>query len=157
MYQRIPNSDCIRRVSDGTVIPPGHRWWPEDESEIKDQVPTLADVRATLSAEATRLRWEHETSGITLSGVQVGTTTEDQNRISSVLAAASLGTFESVDFKADNGWVTLTLAEIQGIAAAISAHVQACFTAERAHHEAIEALDSLQAAEAYDVSTGWPA
>ena len=44
--------------------------------------------------------------------------------------------------------------QIAGIAAAIAHHVQACFTAERVHHEAIDALDDLTD---YDVTAGWPA
>lgn len=36
------------------------------------------------------------------------------------------------------------------------AHVQACFTAERLHHEAINALTDIADAQGYDVTSGWP-
>ena len=118
----------------------------------------LADAKASLKQQATAIRWERETGGITLpGGVRVGTSIEDQNRITSVIANAQLAGVSTVDFKAATGWVTLTLAEVQGIAAAIAVHVQACFSAERAHHEAIEALMSIEALQAYDVTAGWPA
>ncbi|WP_457319369.1 DUF4376 domain-containing protein, partial [Stenotrophomonas sp. P5_B8] len=91
-----------------------------------------------------------------LGGVRVGTTLDDQNRISGVLSAIALGGLEAVDFKAASGWVRLTAAQLQGIAQAISGHVQACFSAERAHHEAIAEIDTLGQAEAYDVTQGWP-
>ncbi|WP_372380308.1 DUF4376 domain-containing protein [Xanthomonas sp. NCPPB 1062] len=164
-YQLTDDPDRVIRLEDGAVIPLGHRWWDEYENwraaggiPIPNAAPeTLETLRTALRAAATQRRWECETGGITIGGVQVGTSTEDQNRISTVLAAADLGTVEQVDFKAISGWVTLTLAEIRGIAAAISAHVQACFTAERAHHEAIGAMTSIEELRAYDVATGWSA
>ncbi|WP_282275182.1 DUF4376 domain-containing protein [Stenotrophomonas sp. PS02297] len=113
---------------------------------------TLEEAKQQLRERATALRWERETGGITVGGVRVLTGIEDQNRI----ATALVGAPATLDFKADSGWVTLTLAELQAIAAAITTHVQACFTAERAHHEAIDALPSLAAVAAYDVEAGWP-
>lgn len=117
---------------------------------------SLPEKQAVLKNLATARRWLHETGGIALPvGVRVGTTIEDQNRITSVITNAALAGAESVDFKAASGWVTLSLEEVRGIAAAIAAHVQACFSAERAHHAAIDALDLL-GTQTYDVSIGWP-
>lgn len=117
----------------------------------------LADAKASLKQQATHLRWECETGGITLpNGIRVGTSIEDQNRITSVIANAQIAGVSTVDFKAATGWVTLTLAEVQGIAAAIAVHVQTCFSAERANHEAIDSITSLDALRAYDVAVGWP-
>lgn len=120
----------------------------------------------SLKDDATALRWKHETGGITLpSGVAVATAIDDQNRITSVVTNAERAELEEVDFKSAQGWVKITLTELQAIAAAVARHVQACFSAERAHHEAIDALQAqhsgatqvLQAALiAYDVSHGWP-
>ncbi|MCD0280454.1 DUF4376 domain-containing protein [Xanthomonas melonis] len=163
-YQLTKHPDEIIDAN-GQTIPRGHRLWDEFESWCAgggrplpaDVAETMDDLRRRMRAGATHARWQYETGGISVGGVKVGTTTEDQNRISTVLAAADLGTVDRVDFKADSGWVTLSLAQIRGIAAAISAHVQACFSAERAHHEAIDALDSLESLQAYDVSAGWPA
>ncbi len=73
-----------------------------------------------------------------------------------LIATAQLAGVDSVDFKAADVWVTLTLAELQGIAAAIARHVQACFSVERAHHDAIDAAGDAQALQAIDVTTGWP-
>lgn len=112
----------------------------------------LAEAKQRLRERATAARWEHETGGITVGGVRVLTGVEDQNRI----ATALIGAPATLDFKAESGWVTLTLAELQAIAGAITDHVQACFSAERAHHEAIDALLSLDAARSYDVEAGWP-
>ena len=127
---------------DGVLVPP----------DSPAPAVTLDDAKQQLRERATQLRWQHETGGINVGGVRVLTGIEDQNRIASAL----IGAPATLDFKAESGWVTLTLAELQGIAAAITAHVQACFTAERVHHEAIDALETLDAAQAYDVEAGWP-
>lgn len=119
--------------------------------------PTLEERRTQLKDAATAQRWSVETGGITLpGGIRVLTTKADQNRITSVIVNAQVAGIESVDFKADSGWTLLSIAEIVGIACAIGLHVQACFSAERAHHEAIDQLDAA-GVETYDVASGWPA
>lgn len=128
--------------SDGLLVPP----------QSSAPVLSLEELKQQLRERTTSLRWEHETGGVSVAGVRVLTGIEDQNRI----ATALIGAPATVDFKADSGWVRLTLLELQGIAAAITAHVQACFTAERAHHEAIEELPDVAAAQEYDVHSGWP-
>jgi hypothetical protein len=111
------------------------------------------DTRAELRRQVTAIRWQKETGGITVGGMGVNTGIDDQNRIASVLTVMALG-IETIDFKIATGWVTLTAAEVQAVAKAIGTHVQACFSAERAHHAAIAKLASN--ATTYDVSIGWP-
>lgn len=162
----------------------GHPWAYEDgvsESQMRPGLTRMTpeEVAAHLSppeppitaqklkAIVTAFRWEVETGGITLpSGVRVATGIDDQNRITSVVANAERAGLEQVDFKAADGWAKVTLAELQAIATSVARHVQACFSAERAHHETIDALVSqhqgdaqaLQAAlDGYDESQGWPA
>lgn len=125
----------------GELVPPSH-----------SEAANLTEAKLRLCERATALRWEHETGGITVGGVRVLTGIEDQNRI----ATALIGAPATLDFKAESGWVTLTLADLQGIADAITTHVQACFSAERAHHEEIGRISSMEAAKAYDVDAGWP-
>ena len=120
-------------------------------------VPTPIDPRAALKTAVTAKRWAVETGGITLpNGMQVSTGTADQNRIASVVATAELCGVKSVEFKATSGWATLTIKELRGVSAAIALHVQACFAAERTHHEAIDAASDTALAS-YDVDAGWPA
>lgn len=136
-------------------------------SEVQPEAGMPRITTAALKDAITQNRWEVETSGITLpTCVHVATGIDDQNRITSVIANARLANLDTVSFKAASGWVTLTLAELEGVAAAIAMHVQACFNAERAHHKAIDALEQLhahdeqalqQALEGYDIEQGWPA
>ena len=117
---------------------------------------TVAQRRTDLLAAATAKRWDVETGGVELpGGIRVGTLKADQDRITSVIANAGLAGVTAVDFKAASGWVTLTVAQVQGIARAVALHVQACFSAERAHHEAIAALADEELGN-YDLTAGWP-
>lgn len=150
----------VRLTDDGTAVvetiqhDPAGLYHP---SLIWHAANTLADWQALLTSMATAQRWAAETGGITLpNGVQIKTGTDDQARITSVIANAHLANVTQVDFKAGNGWVTLSVTDIEAIAAAIALHVQACFATERSHHEAIEALPDLESAQAYDVTEGWP-
>ena len=116
----------------------------------------VEQVRADLMDAATSKRWDVMTGGITLpGGISVGTTIDDQNRVTSVIANAQLAGVESMDFKAESGWVTLSLDQVRGIAAAVALHVHACYAAERAHHEAIAAASDADL-YGYDINTGWP-
>ena len=113
-------------------------------------------VRADLMDAATSKRWDVMTGGVTLpGGISVGTTIDDQNRVTSVIANAQLAGVESMDFKAQSGWVTLSLDQVRGIAAAVALHVHACYAAERAHHDAIAAASETDLM-AYDINAGWP-
>ena len=113
-------------------------------------------VRADLVLAATAKRWDVMTGGVTLpGGISVGTTIDDQNRVTSVIANAQLAGVESMDFKAESGWVTLSLDQVRGIAAAVALHVHACYAAERAHHEAIAAASDAEL-YGYDINEGWP-
>lgn len=127
----------------------------DEDGNPTPYVPPPVDKRLLLKAKVAERRWQVEESGITLNGVQVDTAKSDQNRITSVIVNAEVAGIESVDFKAANGWVTLTIAQLREIATAIAQHVQACFTAERAHCEAIGAL-AEEDLDTYNVDTGWP-
>ena len=117
----------------------------------------VEQVRADLMDAATSKRWDVMTGGVTLpGGISVGTTIDDQNRVTSVIANAQLAGVESMDFKAQSGWVTLSLDQVRGIAAAVALHVHACYSAERQHHVAIAAATDAEL-YGYDINAGWPA
>lgn len=146
-----------------TASKPKEEWLIESERVVATYEVVDIDIeelRQSKLQEATDMRWQVMTGGLTLpGGISVGTTIDDQNRITSVVANAELAGLtdtDEVDFKAASGWVRVTIAEIKAIAGAIGQHVQACYTAERAHHEAIEALETREEVAAYDVTTGWP-
>lgn len=177
MWARINNNE----VAELADIDPAGRFHPEmvwvpctEDVQIGYQyldgifspLPSRQIGAQQLKESVTQRRWQVEVGGITLpSGIRVATGIDDQNRITSVVANAERAAVDSVDFKAESGWVRVTLAELQGITAAIARHVQACFSAERTHHEAIDALVAQHQGDAqalqevldsYDESQGWP-
>lgn len=124
---------------------------------------TIAQLVQRLRKATAAMRWKAETGGIRVGGTRIATGIEDQNRITTVIANAQMAGVHVLDFKTAEGWVTLTLEQLQGIASAIARHVQACFTAERKHDEAITAIaahadPSYARAQllAYDTAAHWP-
>lgn len=120
--------------------------------------PSLTVLRAE-KLEALRLRRNvARDGGVVVSGTPIPT--DEQTR--AVLTAARLKTvtddpFSVPDWKVDNGvFATLTQVQIIAISDAVAAHVQACFTRERALTDLINAATTVTALDAIDLDTGWP-
>lgn len=102
---------------------------------------TPAQLKAQLKATLAEQRWNIETGGLTLaSGVRIKTGREDRAAFAERLADMEAGGLEAIDFKAIDGFITLTLEEARALARAIAGHVQRCFGAERAAHAFIDGL-----------------
>ena len=143
--------------STGQIIEAGKDGLPVARKPEPPAPPTLDELKTLLVTRATAHRWNVETGGISLpNGARVATSKDDQDRITSVLVNAQTAGIESIEFKAVSGWLSLTLPELRGVVTAVALHVQACFSAERQHHEAIAALTTLADAQSYDLSTDWP-
>lgn len=141
--------------ADGAAI--GDAWDGEKFLRKENSSASLQDAKDALTKQATEKRWECEISGVTLpDGTRVGTTIEDQNRITSVVSNAELAGVATVDFKSASRWVTLSIEQVKGIAVFIARHVQDCFSAERKHHEAIAQLTSLEEVQSYNIDLHWP-
>jgi len=131
---------------------------PEEEAEwLAAQVVSLDDVKSRRMAELAALRYQHETAGIILSGMTIATDRESQALITGAYCTSLLNPSVLIDWKAETGWIQIDAATITRIAGAVASHVQACFSAERVHAEAIAALEASEAVAAYDMTTGWPA
>jgi len=117
-----------------------------------------ADVLADKLAQLAALRFQKETAGIVVGGVSIKTDRESQALINGAYNSLKNGLLSSIDWKGANGWVTVTLAQLDPIAQAVASHVQACFTRERQHNDAIQLVVNNQVqVSAYDITTGWPA
>lgn len=158
-YDQPEYDAALQRVS----LKPQSEWAIETKRVVAayeiHEIP-IEQIRDTKLQEATDMRWQVMTGGITLpNGISNGTDIDDQNRITSVVANAELAGLtdsDEVDFKAASGWVRITIAGVKTIAGAIGQFVQACYTAERTHHEAIAALETPEEIAAYDIEVGWP-
>ena len=134
-------------------------WWPEvDESGELDsnkkwgaetltpdaerkvvivtheQVPLSDEEKAALAAAwAQRIgarRFQAETGGTTVEGVQVNTERDSQSLLTGAAFAASLDPDYRIKWKAETGFVDLTGEQVLGIASQVRALVQACFNRE---------------------------
>lgn len=110
---------------------------------------TLASTKANKLAELADWRWRLETAGLRIGGSSIRTDRESQALITGAYISLKDGLVPSVDWKAEGGsWVTLTLAEVAPIAQAVTQHVQACFSAEKALAAQIEACTTIEAVQA---------
>lgn len=111
---------------------------------------TLESAKAQKLAELAAWRYEMEIAGINVAGSKIKTDRESQATLTGAFISLSQGLAASIDWKADGGqWVTLTLAEITPIAQAVVAHVQACFTAEKALAAEIRSMTSIEAVQSF--------
>lgn len=125
------------------TLQPGQRvakgWIYDGEALLPPEEPVVAPTGDDLKAHAARRRWVLEVGGINVDGVSVPTSDRAKTMISS--AAQILEDGETIAFKADSGFVTVSGAQVQVMRDAIAAHVQRLFSAERALHDAIDAGD----------------
>jgi hypothetical protein len=116
----------------------------------------LTEMQAQRLAELAALRYEKETAGIILNGATIETNRESQALINGAWSYSQLNPTVLIDWKAESGWIQIDAATIAGIAGAVAAHVQACFSNERTLSEAINAAETVAAVQAIDLTIGWP-
>lgn len=136
-----PKSDALQcYVQDFTVVP----------------LP-LETAKTNIKTAITQKRWQVETGGVTLpDGTVVLTGIEDQNRVATAIQGMRDSGMLEVDFKAESGWVSLTLDQLVAVSTAIAEHVQKCFSYERFLHELVDVCDSVVAIQTVDSNSDWP-
>jgi hypothetical protein len=129
----------------------------ESGNPIAITPPAKVRSHSSLLAEIAAKRWEVETGGITVSGVQIKTDRESQSQLTNVYAMLKGGLVSDTQWKtADGSFTLVTLVEIEPIAQAVAEHVRACFNEEQSHNDAISMLQTQAELDAYDINTGWP-
>lgn len=108
----------------------------------QDVAPDLADLKAAKHAEIAAARYEEETAGITIGGVQVKTDRESQALITGAALAATQDANYHVMWKAVNGFVDLDASQVIAVAQAVRQHVEGCFSKEADLQLLIEAAES---------------
>lgn len=116
---------------------------PEPEPVAAPDWPALIAAR----------RFQAETGGTTVEGVQVNTERDSQALLTGAAFAASLDPEYQIKWKAATGFVDLTAQQIIGVASAVRAFVQACFNREAELLGAV--ADGSITAEMLE--EGWPA
>ena len=88
------------------------------------------EVTAQWADQIAARRFQVETGGVTVEGVQINTDRDSQSLLTGAAFAASLDPGYHIKWKAATGFVDLTGEQILGIASQVRAFVQACFNRE---------------------------
>ena len=112
----------------------------------------IEDIMRAKASDLAAIRFQKETAGV--GGFR--TDRESQALLTGAALAATIDAGYTVDWKGSDGWMTMNATQLLQAAQLIRAHVQACFSNERAHSAAIAALQTQQEVIDYDITTGWP-
>ena len=115
------------RLTDLALVGPAPA--PGDPDTRLYAAPVLA-AKADLIAYAATARYYKQIAGINFQNAAVDTHPAEVTNVSSILAGATAANASSVTYKASSGFITLTLAQLSAMLAAMNTHVQACYAAE---------------------------
>lgn len=113
---------------------------------------SIDDIKKLKVNEIAASRFSLETGGVTLiNGAQINTERDSQAMVSGALLSVTRKSDTLIDWKGGDGiWTKIDKATIELIADAVSDHVQACFSAERAKCEELSALTTFYEVVAFD-------
>lgn len=162
------NPECLPNLADYGIVPavyptPGANQRNSTVPIVTAEAVTfpvedipLATLKVTKLAELAAIRYQHETAGITLNGSTIKTDRESQALVNGAYSYSLLNPSLLVDWKAENSWVLLSAQAIAGIAGAVAAHVQACFSNEKDIADAINDVEDASELSAINLESGWP-
>ncbi|MFC3674648.1 DUF4376 domain-containing protein [Ferrovibrio xuzhouensis] len=119
----------------------------------------VADILVRRQADLAAFRYGIETAGIELGGSVIRTDEASQAKISSAYSLVQRDPEMVIDWKAANGWEQLDAAAMTAIAVTAGTHVQACYSTEKLHSQAMKALadaENIPSLIDYDFTAGWP-
>lgn len=122
--------------------------WARKAEEWEHHVPTLQEVKVSKLAEIAAARYAAEISGVNIGGAKVRTDRESQAMITGAALAATQDMDYTCRWKTENGFVTLTAAQIVAVATAVRSHVQAQFDREAELTAQVKAAETIEAVEA---------
>ena len=141
---------------------PGDVWIADEAAQIGWSytgggfaAPTPIVEPVDLKAYAADKRWRVETGGIVVNGATIQTDRPSQAMITGLYTYAAVAKPDSIPYKAEGGFVSLTSAQAVAIGLAVGAHVQACFAAEQAIDTDIAAA-TITTVEQIEADGRWP-
>jgi hypothetical protein len=138
-------------VTQTTPVQNAEGFWTEAWQEIPLPLATAQQIAIANLAQA---RYTAQTTPVTVGNVTVNTTPDSITMLNSAISSLADAT-ATVNFKAVSGWAQLNLAQLQALADAVNAQIQACFTNEFNLTQQIMALTDTPSVAAFDINTGW--
>ena len=147
-------TETVDPVTQEIVLSNGMQNWVVTDKII--DATLLTELRTFAKDKITQKRKETEVGGLLFpNGVSIKTSKEDQDRILSVIINAERNGIEEIDFKADSGWVKISVFALIQMAKELTFFVQHCFNVKRMNHEAIELLTDPIAIVNYSNDLSW--
>lgn len=114
---------------------------------------SIEEIKSMLIKDISDSRYHLEISGIDLpNGTRIETDRDSQNLIAGALLKAQRNPAVVMDWKGRDGWTQIGKLEIETIADAVSDHVQACFSAERAKCELLDSINDIESLKSFNTN-----
>lgn len=135
-------------------------------TEYPAPAPTLEEVKSAAFERLRQRKWQAKNAGITVQGIAIATDQTGQETISGAVLNVLIDPAFTANWKTEatnpDGsavWVTVGREVILAMAAALTAHTEACFAVEAEKQAGLAALSSVEAVNAWlesELDTGWP-
>lgn len=106
--------------------------------------PIVSISKEQRKEELAALRYQKETAGIEVNGMRIKTDRESQSLLNGAYVSTLINPDFTVDWKAENGWITLDALQISSIANLVVRHRQSCFTREKELSALIDANPEIE-------------
>lgn len=134
-----------------------YRAWHQAEDAAAAEALAATLNREAWLAQAAAFRFQRETAGVAVGGITVRTGRDDQAMLTGAVAMSALDPDRLIDWKGASGWVQIDRATLLAIAAAVGAHVQGCFSAERRVAERLAVCQTAADFNGLDLAAEWAA
>jgi len=113
----------------------------------------IDSIKNTLKAQVADIRWRKEISGkkITIQGTEVFISTSRDQRINYSQKYLLMAESDTVQWKFNEGWLTLSKTELGQIVSAIDSHVESAFTWEGNKNTQIDACTTAAELDALNL------
>lgn len=134
-----------------------YRAWHQADNAAAAEALAAALNREAFAAQVAAFRFQRETAGVQVGGVTVRTERDDQAMLTGAVAMSALDPDRLIDWKGASGWAQIDRATLLAIAAAVGAHVQGCFSAERRVAERLALCQTAADFSGFDLAAEWAA
>lgn len=146
------NCNVVKNISNGKV----YINFVVSQKIEEDLAINLSLRKKYLKECVTEIRYNNETSGLSINGTTIKTDRESQATTVGALSYLNLAPHEAIDWKAQVGWTVITQQSAILSSLVIGKFVQNNFSREKYFHELIDAANTHADLDLIDINEGWP-